>query len=56
VVFGDGKSHQLRDDEKSRVCKSLGITLVEVPYWWRHDKESIMAILQKCRPDIALPL
>jgi len=46
-VFGDTKSHRERDSGKLEVCRSEGITVIEVPYWWRRDKESIVAILHK---------
>jgi len=52
VLFGDVKSHQARDEERREVCKYLAMTLIEVPYWWQRDKESILSLLHKYRPDI----
>jgi len=51
-LFGYAKSHQDRDKERCTACNSNGIYYIEVPYWWRHDKESIIAILHRHRPDI----
>jgi len=51
-LFGDVKSKKERDDERSEACNFHGITYVEVPYWWKRDKESIIAILHRFRPDI----
>jgi hypothetical protein len=34
------------------LCASHNITLVEIPYWWDEKKPSLLATLQKIRPDI----
>jgi len=52
LVYGATKEYKDRDEEKRQRCSLAQITLIEVPYWWRHDKESIVAILHKYRPDI----
>jgi len=51
-IFGDVRPNKSRDSEKRAACKPLGITIVDVPYWWQRDKQSIIAILDKHRPDI----
>jgi len=33
-------------------CKILGVTLVQVPYWWQRDKESITSALHNFKPDL----
>ena len=43
-----------RDEEKRRVCLENGITLIEVPYWWKGDKGSLLATLCVHRKDIDL--
>jgi len=54
-MFGDVKSHKERDKARQIVCEALGITVIEIPYWWSgQDKESIIAALHKIRPDILL--
>jgi len=51
-IFGDAKSLKERDSERYAACMSMGMHLIEVPYWWQCDKASITAILHKYRPDI----
>jgi len=53
-LFGDAKSCKERADERHTACESMGITLIEVPYWWQRDTESVVASLRKFRPDIVL--
>jgi len=53
-MFGHVLDHKTKDTEKQAACKLLGITIIEVPYWWHNDKETIRAALQKRRPDIKL--
>jgi len=52
VMFGIVKARKERDNERFRACASLGLALVEVPYWWHRDKDSLYVILHKHRPDI----
>jgi len=51
-LFGGAKSHKDRDKERSKSCTSHGISYIEVPYWWKRDKESIVAVLHSLRPDV----
>jgi len=43
------------DEEKRQKCKQLGITLIEVPYWWDGKKDSLFATIQQYRPELASP-
>jgi len=54
TMFGEINSYHFRDGEKRQACKSLDITLIEVPYWWQCDKESILAMLHRSRSDFVL--
>jgi len=54
-MYGHAKLRQQRDTERRDYCKSMGTTLVEIPYWWQSDKGSIVALLHKFRPDIFSP-
>jgi len=51
-MFGDVTSRQERDNQKRAACNFLNVTFLEVPYWWQHDKESIIALIHQERPDI----
>jgi len=51
-IHGKTIDYAKRDEEKRQVCHALGITLIEVPYWWQRDKESIIAIIHNSRPDL----
>ncbi len=37
-LFGNAKELQARDQEKRNMCKRVGITLIDVPYWWDEKK------------------
>ncbi len=41
-----------RDQEKRLACSQKGITLIEIPYWWDHSKQSLLATIHKYRPDL----
>jgi len=41
-----------RDQEKRIVCEQNGITLIEVPYWWDFQKESLMATIYQTNPHL----
>jgi hypothetical protein len=51
-LFGDPLEVQMRDEEKRQACKSLDITLIEVPYWWDYQRDSIVSFIQDARPDL----
>jgi len=55
ALFGTVKSQGEKDDEKRVACEALGIRVIEIPYWWQHDKESLRAILNKYVVDNAFP-
>eukprot|EP01114_Cavostelium_apophysatum_P017812 TRINITY_DN5375_c0_g1_i1.p1 TRINITY_DN5375_c0_g1~~TRINITY_DN5375_c0_g1_i1.p1 ORF type:complete len:517 (-),score=158.27 TRINITY_DN5375_c0_g1_i1:2205-3755(-) len=42
-----------RDGEKRQACQNLGITLVEIPYWWDHARESVIATICEARKDLS---
>lgn len=46
---------QLRDEAKKALCKSLGITLIDIPYWWDNTGSALLSTLQRHRPDLSLP-
>jgi hypothetical protein len=45
-----------RDRNKRRICSELGITLLEVPYWWDSSPSRLLSAIHKLRADIPLSL
>ncbi len=41
-----------RDEEKRVACKAQGISLIEVPYWWDFNPDSLQATIHLHRPDL----
>lgn len=53
IYFLGGKwGQQQRDNEKRQACIENGITLIEIPYWWDFEKESLMATIYKQRSEL----
>ena len=42
-IYGMGpqRKQKQRDDEKREACLERGITLVEVPFWWDENRDSL---------------
>jgi len=51
-MYGSEKCTQQRDTEKKDACQKIGITLIEIPYWWDRQLPSLMAAINKARPDL----
>jgi len=51
-IYGSLQFQKMRDKEKREKCERSGITLIEVPYWWDGKKESLMATINKKRPEL----
>jgi hypothetical protein len=52
VLFA-GKAQTERDALKREYCKSVGITLIEVPYWWKASSlSSLVSTILAQRPDL----
>ncbi len=41
-----------RDSHKKESCKKLGITFIEVPFWWDKKQKSLEATIYEQRPDL----
>lgn len=41
-----------RDIGKATLCRSRGITLIMIPYWWNGERDSLSATLYCARPDV----
>jgi len=51
-MFGDVKSLQDSDNDRRVLCANHNMSYIAVPYWWKRDKESILAIMHQVRPDL----
>lgn len=43
---------QQKDLEKKVGCEKLGITLVQIPFWWDGSEEAVVSTILKHRPDL----
>lgn len=46
-LYGAASIWQQKDHEKKSACHKAGITLVEVPFWWDHSRESLIATIHQ---------
>ena len=51
-IFGPSIQYSERDMEKRKACQQKGITLIEIPYWWDFELESLKATIHSFRPDL----
>jgi len=54
-VYGAAKERIVRDEKKSALCQSKGISLIAVPYWWNKNRAALLASLIAVRPDLFDP-
>lgn len=50
--LGDQKMISERDVEKKKLCANEGISLIDVPYWWDGNIDTLAASIHKYRPDL----
>jgi hypothetical protein len=51
-VYNRDGTQQSRDKQKELISQATGITLIVVPYWWRHSEEYLRSRVAEVRPDI----
>jgi len=51
-AFAQTTEYKTRDDTKREVCNAVGITYIEVPFWWQRDQGSISAVLHNYLPSL----
>jgi hypothetical protein len=54
-IFTSSKYVKQNDVIKSQLAKDAGITLIEVPFWWKGDHDALIETIRIYRPDIPLP-
>jgi hypothetical protein len=52
VRFAPQRQYAARDEQKRIACKEIGITLVEIPFWWDFRLSSLRTTLHQVRPDL----
>lgn len=51
-ALGTRWRQKFRDEDKRGACKEMGITLIEIPYWWDFQVSSLVATVQQSRDDL----
>lgn len=51
-MFEELEFIQAKDSQKREACASEGITLIEIPYWWDRERDSLIATIHQFRPDL----
>jgi hypothetical protein len=51
VMYGSLQRRKALDEEKKKICNSIGISLIEIPYWWDGSVDSLLATIHHFRPD-----
>lgn len=51
-AFGHSWKQKQQDVEKKNRCLELGISLVQIPYWWDLQKSSLAATIRETRKDL----
>lgn len=41
-----------KDVEKRQACEQAGITLIEIPYWWDGQRDTLIKLIQKQVPKL----
>jgi len=50
--YAPHKHYEYRDIQKRSQCMDIGLTLIEVPYWWDCKLESLRVTIHSHRPDL----
>jgi hypothetical protein len=51
-LIGPVNNRLLKDQEKQQACLDHGITLIQVPYYWKKDTKTIREMIKLQRPDL----
>jgi hypothetical protein len=50
--IGPKWSHYRKDVEKKKICLNMGITLIEIPFWWDQNEISLKSTVNFYRKDL----
>jgi len=53
-IYGNPQEQQRRDQERREKCDRYGISLVEIPFWWKGNRSILIAMIRRSRPDLLL--
>lgn len=48
--FNDYKVQITKDKEKKKICQEVGLTLIQIPFWWDYTVPSLAATVKKVKP------
>ena len=43
---------KIKDEEKIKLCKKHGITLITIPFWWNKNKNDLISTINHYKPGI----
>jgi len=49
---GGLQSQKLRDLQKRNTCEQLGISLIQLPFWWDLKADTLTSLVHQIRPDL----
>jgi len=50
--YGSCEINKKKEEQKKSLCKQIGITLINIPYWWDFSKDSLINTISNQRPDL----
>ena len=51
-IHGPSNPQKSKDEEKIKLCEKYGITLIQIPYWWNRNLESLKSIIHSKRIEL----
>jgi len=51
-MYGPIQRRKQNDENKAKISRMNGITLINIPFWWDKQQNSLVATILKQRPDL----